>query len=97
MIYNENYVKNYIEINLNNGRSLAQIKQELMNSDIPRVIVRRAINKAFFDERRYLNNLRSAPEVKERMQVEKLWWVFVILIMAIIAFCVYILKNYLLH
>lgn len=95
MIYDENYVRNYIEVNLNDGKTLSEIRQELLQMDIPSVILRKALNQAYMDEIRYLQNVQKEKMENRRIDPERVWWIFVLVILAIIAILVMAVKEYL--
>lgn len=95
MIYDENYVRNYIEVNLNDGKTLSEIRQELLQMDIPSVILRKALNQAYMDEIRYLQNVQKEKMENRRIDPERVWWIFVLVILAIIAIFVIAVKEYL--
>ena len=96
-MYDEKYVRNYIEINLNEGKSLSEIKQELMEKEVPVSIMKYALSEAYEDERRYLQRVQQDQgQGRRRIHIEKLWWLFVLIILAIITASVIAIKRYLL-
>lgn len=94
MMYDEKYVRNYIEINLNEGKSLSEIKQELMEKEVPADVIRGALREAYEDERKYLQRVQQDQGKGKRIHIERLWWLFVLLILAIITASVIAIKRY---
>lgn len=97
MMVSEEYLRNFIEINLNDGKTLSEIKAELMQKNIPDDVIKAALYDAYKDEEKYLQKTQKVQQDKKRINVEKLWWVFVLLILGIISLSVFAIKKYLIE
>ena len=89
-IYDEKKVTNYIEVKLNSGMALSDIKVELADRGVPSIVLDRALSHAFRDEVNFVASDHTDGTNKNKGLFAKIIMIFLFGILVVLAILLYI-------